>query len=91
LVKINEHAFWPEGQPKLFAADDLAGTFQENNKGAKGHLLDPDLDAAPAKLPRAEIGLKHAKPNHTGDTLRGVHKLGCVGDLQFNIGIYAMR
>ncbi len=58
-IEIDEHVAGPQSLPKFLARDDLVRTAQQKLQGAKGQVLDPDLDSVSAQLIRAQVGLEH--------------------------------
>ena len=75
VIEVNEGVGSPEGLFQLIAADGRACVFQQNHQNLKGLRLQPDSDAALAKLLTYQVHVIRAKVNGLGSVTNVIHVL----------------
>jgi len=65
-VEVNECALRPEPLSQFFTADDISGVLQEQDKNAKGLVLNFDAEAIPRQSALGYVRLKQAEAEGLG-------------------------
>ena len=63
VVEVAKILIWPDAPPKLFAADQFPGLFEQRQQDAYRLILQPDTSTTFVELSCAGVELEHPEPD----------------------------